>query len=769
MREPLGIAPDRLIVIEIQSWDASVRDVLEQRFHASVVDEKPISQNEGELTRVLVQFPSRDNLSQLEEEADRYRGHSSGSAVLPTGLRSRFFNGLERVRGLSREDRTGNRLQSSGFPSQPTFAIDVDLWHPGTRDGARKVLQDIRRICQDRGGRVTDDLHTTSLVLARISADRALTERLLELDIVAQVNLPPQLPEAYPGLFRTVSPLPPSAAPDGDEPTIGVIDSGVIAGHSLLRGWILDELDLSDEGTIVDRHGHGTQVAGLAVYGDVANCIETGRWEPRCLVASAKVLRRDPFDDRQTVFPEQRRPEALVDEAIRHLHRERGCRVFNLSLGNRDDIYDGGRQFAWAEVLDRLANELDIVIVVAVGNNPAPIIPTTGPTREAFQAAVRDAMLSNPLGRITNPSTSAIAVSVGSIARSEEPHTPSSLAGAPAGAPAPFSRVGPGYASKPSRRSVKPDFVAYGGNLAVQNFAGPSPRWIDRDLHLGEPTTRLNSDGGRDLTAVTGTSFSAPHVSHAAAWALQVIAEDRGVATANAARALLGVAAETPPCGDGWLPDWDSNGGWDRLNLVGFGMINGDRVRESLDNDLCLIASDRLEDDRWHLYELRVPPAFLAGRGERGVTVALAYDPPVRSSRRDYLARTMWVEVLKGLTVDEVLRYRAPNRGAAKQPPITGSAILDLKPARTALQWSTLQVRRKRWSRAPHLPTSGKDDDPVLHVLVGSQSRFVHGGDHVQRYSVALRFWHTDEFVSLYQEFRARVRVRPLVVPPAKI
>lgn len=768
-REPLGITPDRLIVIEVQSWDASVRDVLEQRFGASVVDEKSVQKYDVELTSVLVQFLSRDDLVQFEGEAERYRGDDSSSSVLPLGMRTKFFDGLDHVRGVSREDRIGNRLRDSELPSQSQFVIDVDLWHPGTANGAREILENIRSICRDLGGTVTDDLRTTSLVLARISADRALAETLLELDIVAQVNLPPQLPVAYAELFQSVNPLPIGATPEGNEPTVGVVDSGIVAGHNLLRGWILDELDLSEEGTIVDQHGHGTQVAGLAVYGDVAKCIETDTWEPQCLVASAKVLRRDPFDATKTVFPDHRRPEALVDEAIRHLHRERGCRVFNLSLGNRDDIYRGGRQFAWAEILDGLARELDVVIVVAVGNNPNPTIPSAGSTREAFQAAVRDAMLSNSLGRVTNPSTATIAVSVGSIARSEAQRTPNSLAGAPAGAPAPFSRVGPGYESKPSRRSVKPDFVAYGGNIAVQNLGGLSPRWIDRDLHLGEPTTRLNADGMRDLTAVSGTSFSTPQVSNTAARALQAIGASQGAATANAARALMGVASETPPCGDDWLPSWDTNGGWDRLRLVGFGMINADRVRDSLDNDLCLIASDNVEDDHWHLFEIRVPPAFLAGHGERGVTVALAYDPPVRSSRRDYLARTMWVEVLKGLTVEEVIQYRAPHKGPAKPQALGSSKFLDLKPARTALQWSTLQVRRKRWSRAPRLPICNGSDDPILHVLVGSQSRFAHGQEALQSYSVAIRFWHTDEFLNLYQEFRARIRTRALIVPPATV
>ncbi len=766
-REALAIAPDRLIVVEFHSWDSACRDVFEERFHASVVDERLVQDDTGELTRVLVQFPSREIIGQLEREAKRYREEEPEETQLPPGIRRDFFDGLERVDEVSRGDRIGSRLRSEGYPDEQPFAMDVDLWHPGTDAGARESLDNLRQICRRHGVEITDELRTTSLVLARVTASARLADVLLDLDLVAQVNLPPALPTAYGAIFDDVDPLPDHAAPHGDEPVVGVLDSGVLAGHPLLRGWVVEEIDLSEEGTAVDLHGHGTQVAGLAVYGDIARCIDSGSWEPQVLIASAKVLQRDQVFQDVTVFPEHRRPDAVVDQAIRLLHRERGCRVFNLSAGNRDDVYAAGRQFAWAEVLDRLARELDVVIVVAAGNESDPVMPHGAHTREGFQAGVRDATLSNPSARILNPATASIAVTVGSIARSEAPRTADSFAGAPRGAPAPFSRVGPGYESKPTQRSVKPDFVAYGGNLAVSQFAGGRPRWVERDIHLGEPTTRLNTDGGRLLTAVNGTSFAAPHVSNAAALALEAVATARGEASANAARALLGVAAQTPPCGDDWLRDPKAEGSWERLRLAGFGMVNVERVRESLSNDVCLLASDDLEEDRCHIYEVVVPPAFVSGRGERGIVVALAYDPPVRASRREYLGRTMWIEVLKGLTRDDVIRYRTRYEGPDKPPKIPQSKILDCNPARTPLQWSTLQVRGKRWTRAPKLPSAGQGAESILHLLVGCQSRYRHGEGANQRYSIALRFWQGGEEVDLYQQIHARVRLRAVVAPRA--
>ena len=765
-RRRLGIAPNRLLVLEFESWDPGCRVVFEKRFGATVVDEQQGKAASGtDLTRLTVQFPSDEAIDKLRDQAARY-GRAADPTDLPRGIRRRFFNGLESIRKVSRADRTGRRLHQEGYPATEPFYIDVDLWHPGTDAEAREVLDSIRTVCGKSGGRVLDAIRTTSLILARVECTRELTEEILDLDLVARVNLPPQLPRAHEALFDHTPPLPDHAQPTGSEPVVAVIDSGVVPGHPLLRGWVVEGHDFgSGENTAVDRQGHGTQVAGLVVYGDIARCLKSGTWTPEVLVANGKVLRRHPLDEGVTAFPDDKRPEALVERAIRDLHQTRGCRVFNLSLGNPDDVYDGGRQFAWAELLDQLARELDIVIVVSAGNDRHPAIPTDASTSDQFREKVRDGMLDNPSGRICSPGTAAIAVTVGSIARSDAPRTPDALAGAPAGGPSPFSRVGPGYQAKSTQRAVKPEFVAHGGNFAVQTFMGRDPRWVREDLHLGEPTTRLDPGDGRAVTAVSGTSFAAPQVSNAAARALVAGASGLGTVSANVARAMLGVSADVPPCGLDWLRDPEGKENWDKLQLVGYGLVNSERIDGSLANDVCMVAAGTVQEDHWHIYALPVPEAFRSGAGARGVSVALAFDPPVRASRKEYLARTMWVEVLKGLTVDQVGEYRAPFLGGGKAPSLPQSKLLDLRPAKTLLQWSTLQVRRREWKRAPKLPVADGDlgGVPILHLLVGCQGRFPHGEGPGQRYGIAVRFWHSSTQVDLYQELKARVRTRVVV------
>ena len=767
-RRELGIAPDRLLVVEFRSWDPTCRDVFEERFGARVVDERLVTEGSGNaLSHVKVQFASLQSVSNLKEEIAEYRRATDQKTHLPPGLRGDFLDGIETVRPVAREDRTGNRLRQEGLPDDETFYIDVDLWHPGAPDQAIQLETDLRQLCSANQGKVVESLSTNSLILARVRANRELAEKLLDLDTVALVDLPPVLPAAYSSLLGDHGPLLEAAQPTGEEPVVVVVDSGVLPGHLLLRGWILDETDFdSGEETAVDLQGHGTQVAGLAIYGSVARCLESGVWTPNVLVASAKVLRREPGTGRP-VFPQHHRPEVLVNRAIRHYHDTRRCRVFNLSLGNANNVYAGGRQFAWAELLDQLARELDIVIVVSAGNHNLEI-PDAGATRGPFREKVRDALLSDPSARLCNPATAAIAVTVGALARSEAHDIKDTFAAAPEGAPSPFSRTGPGYESKPTNRAVKPEFVAYGGNYGVRRFAGGAPRWSDSDLHLGEPTTKLTTEGDRPLTAVSGTSFAAPQVSNAAAWALETTSGALGSASANAARALLGVCTETPPCGHDWLLDPERKETWDKLRLSGYGIVDVERVRASLSNDVCLVASSEVEEDHWHTYSVPVPPAFRSGSGSRGIVLSLAFDPPVRSSRREYLSRTMWIEATKGLTLAELEAYRARHAGPGKPPSSPPSSVLALRPPRTELQWSTLQVCRKTWKRAPSIPVAQGGDEPELRVVVGCQLRFPHGEGSQQRYSLAARLWHSDRRVDLYNEVRNRVRERERVVVHAR-
>lgn len=759
-RQRIGIDPSRLFVLEFSSLNLDIRDAIE-RYQAWIVDEYDERDGEEQNYRFLVQFPTETSRQLFLTDLQLYREESDNTETLPPVMRRSFFDALQMpIRTPSREERMGVRLRQEGLPEQELFYLDVDFWHPPTQEETQRLRDEIRGLCERMGGRRIEEVQTSSLLLAKIQANRRLAEALLDLDLVARVDLPPRLAPAYSAIFNT-DPPPTLPMPSDDDPIVCVVDSGVLSGHPFLVNWVIEERDFdTGEDTPTDLNGHGTSVAGLVVYGRVADCLESQTWQPQVKICSAKVLLNGAFGN--PVFPDDRRVEAITEEAIRHFAGERQCKIFNLSVGIPAEVYGDARQFAWAEKLDELARELDVVIVVSSGNRVDPPIPENVLTREQLQEALRDQLLSDPAQRLCNPATAALALTVGAIASSDAlgrddtnggPRLQDAVAAAPVNAPSPFTRVGPGYASSASSPSVKPELVGYGGNYALQTIAGGRPRWNRSFINLGEPTLCLENNG-RFLSGRVGTSFAAPYVAHAAAMAMASLESTLGQRpSANLIRALVGSSTGTPGCPEGWL-----GGEEDALKLVGYGLCSVDDLIWSRQNVVRLIAMDVLEEDKLHVYRIAIPDVFMTTRGRRGISVALAYDPPVRASRREYLARTLQVEVLQGLTTDEVELYRAKqdNQGQLSMP--QGKEI-DLRPTKQRLQWSTLQVRHKTW-KTKRFPVARGETEPAVHVVVRCQQRFPTD-DVAQGYGLVVTFWHESEQVQLYQALQTRITVEP--------
>jgi hypothetical protein len=150
-----------------------------------------------------------------------------------------------------------------------------------------------------------------------------------------------------------------------------------------------------------------------------------------------------------------------MQEAIETFHREYGCRVFNISLGDPKLIYKGGKPSAWAYILDTLARDLDVVIVVSAGN--LPLLPTYNEEAEKIVASYPHYLL-NQEARIIEPATAANVLTVGSLTQSEfsyfmvrYPNDPSIKCVAALDQPSPFTRSGLGV-----NNAIKPDVCEYG-------------------------------------------------------------------------------------------------------------------------------------------------------------------------------------------------------------------------------------------------------------------------------------------------------------------
>src|SRR5690606_1267646 len=74
--------------------------------------------------------------------------------------------------------------------------------------------------------------------------------------------------------------------------------------------------------------------------------------------------------------------------------------------------------------------------------------------------------------------------------------------------------------------------------------------------------------------------------------------------------------------------------------ICGYGMVDETALSRSSENAVTLITDGKIENKRHHFYEIPVPSDFTSGGKKRlrEIAVALAYTPPVRSTRIKYRA-----------------------------------------------------------------------------------------------------------------------------------
>jgi hypothetical protein len=160
-----------------------------------------------------------------------------------------------------------------------------------------------------------------------------------------------------------------------------------------------------------------------------------------------------------------------------------------------------------------------------------------------------------------------------------------------------------------------------------------------------------------------------------------------------------------------------------------------------------------------HFYRIEIPDIFLNTKGRRGITLSLAYDPPVRASRRAYLARTMTIDAYHGLTTDQVQLYCSKQENQAELS-LPSWAELKFTPSKSKVHWSTLQVRKKTWTRKPLIKTPNGEESRTIHVVVRCQQRFPTGEDEFQKYGLVVVFWHENTQIELYQALQNQVTLR---------
>jgi hypothetical protein len=688
--------------------------------------------------KTLILFADDNELQEFKRRLIAYRRDPPAGQKHPEY--AGFVGAIEDVGELTPADRIGPTLRAEGLKNPNDFKdsdiqiIDIELWQP-SQDKAQIFTYRVARRLDELGGTLINEYRGNAATLMRIEGNGQVIRGILDLPEIAAIDRPP-VPDLLEIAFLdlTIDDIGAVEAPSVDAPTIGIIDSGITAAHPLLQPAVTASFGIPQTLGDDDQKGHGTPVSGIAVYGDLRQRLTDDALEATFKIASAKVVDQHGLFDKKELVPQQ------MESAIRRMHDEFGCRVINISLGDKLRPV-ASKPSAWAAVLDDLARELDLVIVVSASNSDSMLLEKHG---DDIVRAYPFYLLDSD-NHILEPGSAINALTVGAIAHANGlTADDADLVGvrpiAQAGQPSPFTRVGPGV-----RRMIKPDLVDFGGT-AVFDGATQSVVAAGRRSAAGLLTLyHLYLD--HLFTSVSGTSFASPLVAYKAA----LIREALPDCSANLVRALLALSAQHPQPALACLNGLDKE---DVHHILGYGVADVDHATASEDNRVILYREDVLPVDRFAVFEVPIPQLFQTEKGTRHIRVALAFDPPVRHTRFDYAGLSMGFHLLRGTTQGDVFnafRKWEMAEGDAFKLAARLKCSLDPGPQmreRGTLQCGTFSTRRD---------ISNYGDRYFLAVRCegGWASNLVEN----QRFAVAVELRHEAE-IELYQRVAERVQIR---------
>lgn len=356
--------------------------------------------------------------------------------------------------------------------------------------------------------------------------------------------------------------------------------------------------------------------------------------------------------------------------------------------------------------------------------------------------------------KIINPATSALALTVGSIAQpertrietfnSEQIKTPI----AKENQPSPFTRTGPGI-----NGMIKPELVEYGGNLILYNNHGR----ISEDI--GGKILLINNQTTSDLLRFDyGSSFSAPKIAHIAGQ----IANKYPQRTANFIKNMLLCGATHP-----FLPKdafYGSKTGKaleDHLNVSGFGIPSLERAVNSLDNKVVLFDEGKLQLNKIRVFSLQLPDIFFNESGRKKIIVNLSFTPETRLTRGDsYLGNRMKFHLFHSINPQELINKYGVVSSDSEGDEISQELKdfeIELIPGSNTRIAGCHQKAWKEFKREP----KNRPAAPVSLVLI-NYDKWMTDKSAQTDYCLSVVFEHEKE-IDLYNQIRANIQIRARV------
>lgn len=455
-------------------------------------------------------------------------------------------------------------------------------WEIWLRDGHRDVFSRMaaRLNLQVKDHAVRFPEREVVLVLANTeSIDRLVAHS----DVVAELRRAKDTPAFFMGLEggqqrewsdEALARLTP---PADANVAVCILDSGVTQAHPLLS----PALDVADLHTInpawgtadsaTQWRGHGTAMAGTALYGDLVPALTGGG----AIVLTHRLESVKILPPNGAAHNEPDLYGAITAEAIARAEIQAPNRRRAIALAVTSESSMRGKPSSWSAAIDQLCFDPDNrrLLIVSAGNIRVDLLPA-------------DHLVRNDLESVEDPAHAWNALTVGAFTEKVDLIDPA-LAGwsaiAPAGELSPRSRTSVTWERQ---WPVKPDVVIEGGNLASNGVLPGDP--VD-DLQL---LTTHNRPNDRAFNTIGDTSAATALVARLAG----AILATRPRLWPETVRGLIVHSAEWTPAMRARVDACNGRKGQIHalVRRYGYGVPNLGRALLSAQNDLTLMVEDAL-------------------------------------------------------------------------------------------------------------------------------------------------------------------------------
>ncbi len=700
-----------------------------------------------------ISLAKNENLDEVKKRLEEYGKDDEKEAKYKD-----IFDAIEKFDVIPPEDKIGERLKENPLQKGKEYYLDIEIWIM-EKETLDKFLVGFEKLIVHENGQITDKLVTDNLCILRVKINKSLFDEIIKLKEISRIDRPPKPYITYQMLSSPLEGFNVGDSPPNDATAIAVLDSGILSNHPLLEKAVGDEIAVPflysnkiKEDKPQDDVGHGTEVAGIALYGDIKKCIGEKIFQPEVWILSAKIMFKNE-DGEAEYFPEELL-EHQLEKAVRYFATTyHNFKVVNLSLGDMDKkMFGDQRQFPLAILIDELAKEYNIVFVISAGNldftNLLPKYPKEYPN---YLIEERKEV------KIIDPASSAYAITVGSIAQEFGPSDidPKEILFSPAKTnyPSPFTCVGPGY-----KGMIKPELVEEGGNIIF------SPKDLKKFEDIGSKLIVLNHKWIEDekLFAVSyGTSLSAPKVANYIAKLFNHFPNY----SSNCIKGLLLASAEIPSDRPSPLEGINFNDSntklIDLLKVYGYGKPNFDVAKSSEHNRVLLLAENKIKLNSIHLYYFYLPKEFVEINGEKEISVVLVYNPPIAGNRStNYFGSTMEYHLFKNAEIEEVIEcYKnikkeiddvVPNELKLKE--------IDLHPGVNIRKRGIHQKGINIYLNKPDIDTY----KPLVLAVI-SKDNWIKDDKKLQDYAVVVTIKHKmkiDLYNLIRQQIQQRVKIK---------